>query len=435
MSDLATAPSAAEGASAPVAEAPAASSPAEGASSKSAETKAPSAREAMRMAMEKVNAASSETNQAAAVLKEGAGADEKLKTDAEKALTSAADAERAATDASERAKKGWETRRANQDKTEAETRQAETIQKTAQEAAKAAAEAVQPKPTEQPKPAETKYPDAPKWMTKAVAAEWAKLPESVREEVVKRSEAFDKGIEQYKTGADRWNELGDFEKLSQEHYKRPLKETLSNYVELDKLLSTDLLAGLERIVGSRGWKDDQGKYHPFTLKQIAEHVMAQEGVETFNNESMELNRKLDAALRKIDELEKGQTRKQESEAESRRSSIQKQIDTFAKEAPRWAELEGDIAKVLKSDLIDRTGDPVADLKAAYEFADKRLKPAPSLSPPAPELPAPDPEAQTRKGTASVSGAPGSGSNPAVKKPSPQTARDAIKMAMAKVGVA
>lgn len=382
----------------------------------------------MRQAMAKVEAANppNETAQAAAVLKEGAGADEKLKADHAKAAEKAAeDAAGPDPEASERARKGWETRRENEAKAAAEA---------AKPAEQPAAKAAETAPAPEQAAVESKFKEPPKRFVLNDKADWDKVPESVRAEIDRGFRNLEEGFTKHKEGAERWAKLADFEKLSQQYYKRPFEETAANYIEMDKLLSQDLLAGLERIVGSRGYKDGEGNYHPYTLKQIAQHVLEQEGVERFDNESADLKREIANLKREMADMRNGSQQRQQSETETRRTGIQKQIDAFAKDAPRWAELESHVSKILNSDLVDRTGDPVADLKAAYEMAN-RLNPAPSLSPPAPEIPSPDPEAQRRKGQASVSGAPGNGSAPAAKKPAPQTIRDAIHMAKARVGVA
>lgn len=419
MTDLATAPQ--TGASEAATPAPTTAAP-ETTSVPASEAKsAPSAREAIERAMDMVNSRpANETEKAVAVLREGQGADDKLAAE----RTTNADKAETASEASERARKGWETRRANAEKPEVEAKPA-------------VAEA--PKPAEPAKPAEpVKAPEpsryqAPARLAPEAKAVWDAAPESLRAEVVRMHDELTAGITKHKAEAERFAPLADFEKRSQEVYNQPLAATLKNYVELDELLSTDPLAGLERIVSSMTYKDDAGKTHNWTLKQLAQYVTEQDA-ETFDNKNLDLERKLDAALKKIDSLEQGLTQNRESETQKRQASITSQIEAFAKEAPRYAELETHILKLLKSDLIDRSGDPARDLKAAYELAE-RLNPAPSLSPPAPEIPAPDLAAQTRRGQASVSGAPGPGSNPVGKKPVPTSNRDAVKQAFASLGIA
>lgn len=404
------------------------------------ESKPLSGREAAQRAINEVmSKAPGETDRAAAVLKEGVGADDKLDANHKDAVDQVTAAEKAANEASERAKRSWETRRANMEKAKAEERTAEQIS----EAVKAAVPPPEAKVAE-PTPAqvETKHPEAPKWMTKQSAAEWQKLPEVVREEVVKRSEAFDKGIQQYKEGAERWSELGEFAQMSEQYYKQPLKETLKQYAKWDRDLTDPnpetSLASLEQIVAKMQYKAEDGNTYNWDLPQLAQFILDQNerGVSSFQNPQADLQRKLDDALSRIDKFERGlterETQRTQQERERSTRTIESQIETFAKANTRFDELFPDMEMILSSPKFQKSGDPVADLKSAYEKAE-RLNPAPSLSPPAPALPAQDTAAQTRRGTASITGAP-SGSTPAGKRVVASSPREAARMALSKMGM-
>lgn len=431
--DLSAAPS--TGASEPVS-APAETVSAPASESPKTEAKALSGREAAAKAISEVMAkAPGERDRAAAVLKEGAGADDKLDASHSEALDNATAAEKAANDAVERAKKGWETRRANQEQAKADQKQAETIT----EAVKAAIPPAEKPAAEQPSPpaVETKHPEAPKWMTKQAASEWQKLPEVVREEVVKRSEAFDRGFAEVKAKADRLDELREFDELSQQHYKQPLKETLKYYADLDRTLANPdtNLSALEKIVGNMKYKATDGNLYNWDLKQLAQHILDQD-VDTFQDPSADIQRKLDEALARIDKFEKGQsereTQRTQQERERATTTLQEKINEFATKNPRFNELWEDVEIELHNPKFEAGKDPIDRLQKAYEKVAK-LKPSPSLSPPAPDLPAHDTAAQTRRGTASVSGAP-SGSTPAGKRPTASSPREAARMALSKYGI-
>ena len=434
--DLSAAPSMGASEPAPASVDTGAASPASDAPK--SESKPLSGREAAQRAISEVmSKAPGETDRAAAVLKEGVGADEKLDASHTEAVDQAKAAEKAASEASERVRKGWETRRANMEQAKAEERTAEQIS----EAVKAAVPPPEAKVAE-PTPAqvETKHPEAPKWMTKQSAAEWQKLPEVVREEVVKRSEAFDKGIQQYKEGAERWTDLAEYAQMSEQYYKQPLKDTLKNYAQLDRDLSNPetALGALEKIVSGMKYQAEDGNTYNWDLPQLAQFILDQNerGVSSFQNPQADLQRKLDEALSRIDKFEQGmserETQRMQEQRERSTKTIESQIETFAKANPRFDELFPDMEMILSSPKFQKSGDPVADLKSAYEKAE-RLNPAPSLSPPAPALPAQDTAAQTRRGTASITGAP-SGSTPAGKRVVASSPREAARMALSKMGM-
>ncbi len=426
-SEPAPAPAQADTTSAPASEAP-----------KSAD-KPLSGREAASRALSEVMARTpGEVDKAAAVLKEGRGADDKLDANHKDAVSKATDAEKMANEASERVKRGWETRRANAEQAKADERTAGQVA----EAVKAALPEQQPSPTPEAKPAqvETKHPDAPKWMTKQSAAEWAKLPEVVREEVVKRSEAFDKGFAEVKTKADRWAELMDYEDLSQQVYQQPLKATLERYVELDRGLGNPdtQLATLERLVSQMKYTAEDGNQYNWDMPTLAQYVLeqSQQGVDSFQNPQADLQRELADVKKQLAEFKNGfserETQRQQQERERSTNMLQDQIADFANKNDRFNELYEQIEVELHNPRFEAGKDPIQRLSKAYEKVAK-LNPPPSLSPPAPDLPAQDAAVQSRRGTASITGAP-SGSTPAGKRPVASSPREAARMALSKMGM-
>lgn len=426
-SEPAPAPAQADTTSAPASEAP-----------KSAD-KPLSGREAASRALSEVMARTpGEVDKAAAVLKEGRGADDKLDANHKDAVSKATDAEKIANEASERVKRGWETRRANAEQAKADERTAGQVA----EAVKAALPEQQTAPTPEAKPAqvETKHPDAPKWMTKQSAAEWAKLPEVVREEVVKRSEAFDKGFAEVKTKADRWAELNEYEDLSQQVYQQPLKATLERYVELDRGLGNPdtQLATLERLVSQMKYTAEDGNQYNWDMPTLAQYVLeqSQQGVDSFQNPQADLQRELADVKKQLAEFKNGfserETQRQQQERERSTNMLQDQIADFANKNDRFNELYEQIEVELHNPRFEAGKDPIQRLSKAYEKVAK-LNPPPSLSPPAPDLPAQDAAVQSRRGTASITGAP-SGSTPAGKRPVASSPREAARMALSKMGM-
>lgn len=426
-SEPAPAPAQADTTSAPASEAP------------KSEGKPLSGREAASRALSEVMARTpGEMDKAAAVLREGRGADEKLDASHTEAVDQAKAAEKAATDAAERARKGWETRRANQEQAKAEERTAEQVA----DAVKAALPPQQPAPTPEAKPAaiETKHPDAPKWMTKQSASEWQKLPEVVREEIVKRSEAFDQGITKYKESADRWSELTEYEQLSRDYYGQPLKDTLNRYVELDRGLGNPetQLATLEKLVSQMKYTAEDGNQYNWDMPTLAQYVLdqAQQGVNSFANPQADLQRELADVKKQLAEFKNGfserETQRQQQERERSTNMLQEQIAEFANKNDRFNELYEQIEVELHNPRFEAGKDPIHRLSKAYEKVAK-LNPPPSLSPPAPDLPAQDPAVQSRRGSASITGAP-SGSTPAGKRVVASSPREAARMALSKFGM-
>jgi hypothetical protein len=114
----------------------------------------------------------------------------------------------------------------------------------------------------------------------------------------------------------------------------------------------------------------------------------------------------------------------------REDEILAYIDKFAADHPRHNDLDFQeaVTKLLDAGMA-------TDLEGAYSMAE-RLKPAPATR--EPQTPGlypghTKPSAQTRNGNLSVTGAPGSGSNP-VKRKAPQSAKESIDNAFASLGL-
>lgn len=420
--------------------------PSTGADSKPAAEPKASLRETLAEAMKTVKSrAPNETDKAASVLKDGAGADDASEAEHSRAVEKAQAALDAAKEASERGKKSWETRRANAEKAKeaaaAEEAASKTADKQAETIGKAVAEAVKPAEataeTAKATPSETKFKEPPQRFTPQAKAEWDKVPETVRAEIDRSLRETQQGIEKYKADAEKWTPLAEYDRLSQEAYKQPLADTLKNYVELDRGLANPetQLATLERLVSGMQYVAEDGKTYNWDMRQLAEHILAQteQGVSTFQDPVADIRRELADVRKQLAEAQQSQTQRQQAEVQQRTQTVEQQIQKFATENTRFDELFPDIEVLLASPKFPRTGDPVADLKLAYEKAE-RLNPAPSLSPPAPALPAQDTAAQTRKGQASVTGAPAAGSNPAGRRPVPTSSREALKAAFAAKGL-
>lgn len=412
-----------------------------GSSAKPAESKAPSTREALKEAMRTVEARSpSETDKASAVLKDGAGADEALSDADRKAKGEASDTIAKNEAAAERAKKGWETRRENQKAAEATDKQAETIGKVVgekvAEAVKPADKAPEKAAESEAKPVETKYKEAPSRFAPTAKAEWEKTPEPVKAEIDRSIKELESGLQKYKANAERFDELAEYVELSQKHYNQPLKETLKHYADLDRGLADPKtnLATLERLVSNMKYQGTDGQMYNWDLPQLAQFILDQneQGVESYQDPQADLKRELADMKKQLSEFQNGFKQQRETERERTTQTLQEQITEFATQNSRFDELWEDVELELHNPKFAAGKEPLQRLKLAYEKVE-RLNPAPSLAPPAPAIAAPDVAAQTRKASASVTGAPGAGSNPA-KKPVPSSSRDALKAAFAAKGL-
>ena len=258
---------------------------------------------------------------------------------------------------------------------------------------------------------QSQNPDEPPARLSAEAkAQWAALPPAVKADVHRTIREMQGGIEKYRTEATRWQtDVAPYETLAQQ-YGMDIKGVLADYEGMARMMATNPVQVFDTLA----------KRHGFTLQDVAASVLGQDLDEYAKQTSQEIAR-LQQENMELKRQTQTYTQRQQQE-------VQSFITDFAVKNPRYSELEPQIAGILRSGLVTAT-EPRLRLQEAYEIAD-RLKPAPRTAP-APQNPAI--ADQTRKGQLSITGAPGSGSNPANRK-TPASAREALDRAFDQYGL-
>ena len=270
----------------------------------------------------------------------------------------------------------------------------------------------EPAPEAATAPAEqSQNPDEPPARLSAEAkAQWAALPPAVKADVHRTIREMQGGIEKYRTEATRWQtDVAPYETLAQQ-YGMDIKGVLADYEGMARMMATNPVQVFDTLA----------KRHGFTLQDVAANVLGQDLDDYAKQTSQEIAR-LQQENMELKRQTQTYTQRQQQE-------VQSFITDFAVKNPRYGELEPQIAGILRSGLVTAT-EPRLRLQEAYEIAD-RLKPAPRTAP-APQNPAI--ADQTRKGQLSITGAPGSGSNPANRK-TPASAREALDRAFDQYGL-
>lgn len=254
--------------------------------------------------------------------------------------------------------------------------------------------------------------EAPPRFSPQAKAEWAKAPESVRAEILRRESEYAAGIEKHRAEIDP---LRPYMEMAKQH-GTTIKDALDRYTGLEReLRGENRMEAIGRVF----------QYAGVSPKDFAAHVLGQAAQQEQQPDAATTRlRQENASLRQEIASLKG-------EVSNISKSIQQQfVDTktaevtkFFEAHPRAEELAEDIKFFISS---GRT----RDLAEAYRLAE-RLNPAPN----------PVVTDQTRngthvaladqtRGTKSITGAPGPGSDPAtIRSPSP-TVRDALKRAFA-----
>lgn len=285
-----------------------------------------------------------------------------------------------------------------------------------------------------PQPADTKGSDSEKQETEDFSRSqdeppgrfsdeakdaWRQAPASIRAEVHRLERELTEGLEKYRSNAEAFEEYRPFaEKLQQTGQK--FGDVVGYYTGIEDLLAKDPLQGLDVICRNLGT----------SLSDVAARLTGRGNGLQPGPEPDPLSPKTmspqDVTIRGLREELSGLKRQigdvSQTVSSQTQRTLQSQIDTFAQSNPRFQELGDDVAFFLQSGRAQ-------DLQDAYRLAE-RLNPVP---PPAVSADNPADVAQTRKGQLSVTGAPGSGSNPINRQP-PSSARDALDNAFASLGI-
>lgn len=276
------------------------------------------------------------------------------------------------------------------------------------------------KPTTEQPTTETLPGEAPARFSPDAKAVWATAPEPVKAEVLRMEREMTTGLEKYREDATAFDGLRQFDTLAKQN-GTDLPSAMERYVAFEMGLNADPVAGFVSICADKG----------LNPREIAAKVLGQElpPAEQQTAQSQKIITDLQA---KIDRLERGVTTIQSG-------SVTQTITSFVNglpeaDKPLFEELGNNIAALIKQghDLPSA----FAQAKEAEKTRMQRLAAnfGYSPTPPTSAVPLkPDLSAQTQKGQLSVTGAPGSGSNPSDRKP-PSSTREALDRAFDTVGV-
>lgn len=259
--------------------------------------------------------------------------------------------------------------------------------------------------------------EAPSRFSAEAKAAWSTVPGAVKGEVERTVNELEAGLQQYQ---QFFAPMKPYYEMAQ-RAGVTVHESLENYVRLDRaLVARDpqtRLSAIEEILSVAG----------VSPRDYAALIMGQKPDEQqsrYESDIRHLQQQNAEFRRQIGGISQSMAQRREDEAV-------RQVENFAKENVRLNEPEFQYAviRLLQSNMAD-------DLEGAYDMADRLIPalaqaPQPNLgSYPGSTKP---PAAQTRNGNLSVTGAPGSGSNP-TKRKTPATARESVDSAFASLGI-
>lgn len=192
---------------------------------------------------------------------------------------------------------------------------------------------------------------------------WRNVPRAVRRDIETMVKDHETAVAQHTEAGQRYDAIKHFDDLARSN-GRELSDSLNRVVELENLIQSNPLAGLNRILQDAGPRKADGQ--PFSLYEVADFIMKQ-GPDGYQNLVTQRQQQQQGPS----EVDRLNERIAAMEAEAKAAPI---INQFAAKNGRYYELESDIALFLQSGKVPASLSPEDRLAAAYDMA-VRINPA------------------------------------------------------------
>lgn len=323
-----------------------------------------------------------------------------------------------------------------------EAKEGEKPEVSAEEKSEAKSEPVVEK---QPKPSEgRRIIEAPARFLPRAKELWNNVPHPVREEFERVFKENEAEINQYREAKQFRDELKEYEDLGRQHGVS-LKQALDNYVGIERKFASDPAEGFKQLFSNLGMQPQQAISHILRAFNVTPQALAQHIAQDPNAYTALARQAPQPQMTPQHppvpqpNPEVAQLR-QELESIKAQSIAQQVIAPFAQEYPEYYQHEEQIAKVLKSGIIDEIHgsglSPRDKLEAALfmvapHAAKASVNPVQQTSVNNDDTPAVELRGTPNK---SVKGSPNAGLDNSGRKGSKMSRSDAISAAMSELGI-
>lgn len=226
-------------------------------------------------------------------------------------------------------------------------------------------EAAQPKDTKPKKPQRPTIPPPDKFEASA-KENWVSVPHVVRAEVDRVIKEYEGEAQYYRPIAERYSQIREYDELAAQNGV-DLRQTLAEVKSLEDMMEANPLAALNQILLRSGPRKADGQ--PVSLFEMASHIVQmgpegyQQAVTARPQQQRQTNPQIEQMSSELAQLKADLTR-------------QTIVGPFAAQNPRFNEpdIQASIAKILKTDMVDKGLPPQERLAAAYDMA-VRLNPS------------------------------------------------------------
>lgn len=205
---------------------------------------------------------------------------------------------------------------------------------------------------------------------------WRNTPNEVQSEVSRIVREHEAEVQQYRESHQFREELKEYEELGKQHGVT-VKQALQNYVGIERKFAEAPPEGFRQLLSNLNMQPQQAISHILrafnvTPQQLAQHISADPNSYVSQQPQRQQQVQQPQHNPEVDTL------KQQITAMQTQMAHQQYIEPFAKEHPRYHELEQDIAFFLQSGKIPANLSPAEKLEAAYDMAE-RINPSSNVS--------------------------------------------------------
>lgn len=253
--------------------------------------------------------------------------------------------------------------------------------------------------------------DAPARFTADGKAAWKDAPEPVRNEVRRAIRELETGLEKHRAEAAHMEGLDDLKTAAQAMGLTP-NAAIKQLFQANQILSQDLVGGLDFIA----------RKHGRSFHAIASEVLGRDADQNLVAAEHAIAERDTIIGRLQNEVQQFRAERQKADTQT----LSERINAFKASNPHMERLAPVMGRLIASGVA-------SDLEDAYQFAANLA--GINTAPPPPAVasaPTRDIAAQTRRGSASISGAPSAGSDPRFTPAS--SVREAAERAMRQTGL-
>lgn len=181
-------------------------------------------------------------------------------------------------------------------------------------------------------------------------AKWDNVPNSVKAEIFRVNEEYEREISEHKAFRD---DLRDYEDIAKQH-NVTIKGTLDRYVSADRALNEDFGKGVMQLMQMYGKEPVQAingilRAHGVEPEQYAQHVLnnpnahARPVQQAPQPQQPQSNQEIEMLRNELNEMKR----------EQQTASVTPIIEQFAQHNPDFNHLQSQIANILKSGIIEQ----------------------------------------------------------------------------------